>query len=178
MMQRILDLRHNWLGILVLTVFWCFLWGNWSASDVLGGLLVAAVLFLLFPMPPTGQEIAFRPLSFIWLVLVFCVDVFRSACEVGWYSIRPGPTVKNSVVAIRLASRSDLFLTITGMLATLVPGSIVVEAQRSTGTLFLHVIGAEDEAGVELARRRVLEQEARLLKALARKDILEGAGLR
>ena len=83
-----------------------------------------------------------------------------------------------SVIAVQLASRSDLFLTGTGVLSTLIPGSVVVEAQRATGTLFLHVIGPGTEDEVEKARQSVLAQEKRLLLALARREVLEEAGLR
>jgi multicomponent Na+:H+ antiporter subunit E len=48
----------------------------------------------------------------------------------------------------------------------LIPGSLVVEARRSTHTLFLHVLDVGDLAGVERFRRSVLDQEARLVRAL------------
>ena len=178
MRRRILDLPKNWMGLLVAITFWCMLWGGVDLKNVLGGVLAATLVFVLFPMPPTGHEITLRPLRFVYLVGVFLFDMVKSAIEVSWYSIRPAPQPLNSVIAVRLASRSDLFLTGTGMLSTLIPGSVVVEAQRATGTLFLHVIAAEDEQQAEQARQRVLEQEKRLLWALARPEVLEEAGLR
>lgn len=178
MRRRLRDLPKNWLGLTVSTIFWCMLWGGVDLKNVLGGLLAAAVVFLLFPMPPTGHEITLRPLRFVQLVAVFLFDMVKSAIEVAWYSIRPAAQPRNSVIAVKLASRSDLFLTATGMLSTLIPGSVVVEAQRATGTLFLHVIAAENEEEAQRARERVLEQEERLLRALARREILEEAGLR
>lgn len=178
MKRRLLDLPRNWVGLLVSVIFWCMLWGGIDAKNVLGGILAATIVFVMFPMPPTGHEITIRPLRFVYFVSVFLFDMVKSAIEVGWYSIRPAPQPLNSVIAVKLRSRSDLFLTGTGMLSTLIPGSVVVEAQRATGTLFLHVIAAEDEEQAEQARQRVLEQEERLLWAMARREILEEAGLR
>ena len=105
-------------------------------------------------------------------------DLCESALQVGWYAIRPGPQVPSSVIAVRMASRSDLFLTVTGVLCTLIPGSVVVEAQRATGMLFLHTIGTGTPEEAEKARRTVREQEERLLWAFGRREVLEEAGLR
>jgi len=59
-----------------------------------------------------------------------------------------------------------------------VPGSIVVEAHRLTGTLYLHVLDVATAGGVEAARRSVLDQEERVLRAFASDAELEAAGLR
>ena len=47
------------------------------------------------------------------------------------------------------------------------PGSIVVEARRSTHTLFLHVLDVRDDAGVAKMRRQVDALEGRVERALA-----------
>lgn len=177
MIRRLRDLRHNVVGILGAVVVWCLLWGGFSASDILGGLAAVVLVYLIFPMPSPGREITVRPLAFLSLLGIFLFDLVKSSIEVGWYAVRPGPQPASSVIAVPMASRSDLFLTGTAILSTLIPGSVVVEAQRSTGTLFLHIIGAGTEAEVERARQRAVDQEARLLRALARREVLEGAGM-
>lgn len=177
MRARLAQVPGHWLEILGATVFWCLLWGGFTPSDVLGGLLVAVIVVVLFPLPRVGRELALRPIAFVVLLARFAYDVVVSSTQVAWFAVRPAPTPPTSVIAVRLRSRSDLFLTGTAMLCTLIPGSVVVEAQRSTGTLFLHVIGAGDEAEVEDARRRALEQEERLLRALASRPVLEEAKL-
>lgn len=178
MIRRLLDVRRNWAWITVSVVFWCLLWGGVDLKNILGGALAAALVFALFPMPPTGRELTVRPLRLSYFLVRFLYDLSVSSVEVGWYALRPGPQPPGSVIAVTMASRSDLFLTGTAMLSTLIPGSVVVEAQRATGTLFLHVIGAGDEEAVDAARDRVRAQERRLLWALGRHEVLEGAGLR
>ncbi|WP_152352184.1 Na+/H+ antiporter subunit E [Brachybacterium subflavum] len=172
------ELPSRWLGLLVATVFWCLLWGGFSASDVLGGLVVAVLVYVLFPLPSMAREVTLRPFAFVWLVARFLWDMTVSAVQIAWWAVRPGPEPPTAVIAVELVSRSDLFLTFTAALSTLIPGSVVVEAQRATGTLFLHVIGVGDEVGAEQARERARQQELRLLRALARGEVLEGAGLR
>src|SRR5699024_6874548 len=131
-----------------------------------------------FPMPRMGPDLTRRPLRFALFLLRFVYDLCESEVQVGWYAIRPGPQVPGSVISVQMASRSDLFLTINGLLCTLIPGSVVVEAQRASGTLFMHVIGAGTPEEVEEARRRVHAQERRLLWAVGNREVLEEAGLR
>ncbi|WP_193106503.1 Na+/H+ antiporter subunit E [Brachybacterium sp. FME24] len=178
MATRLLDLRRSALWIVVSVALWCLLWGGVDLKNVLGGLMAAVIVFILFPMPPTGHELTLRPVRFLKFALRFLYDLCESAVQVGWFAIRPGPQPPSSVIAVKMASRSDFFLTVTGVLCTLIPGSVVVEAQRATGMLFLHTIGAGTEEEVEKARRIVLEQEKRLLWAIGRREVLEEAGLR
>jgi multicomponent Na+:H+ antiporter subunit E len=178
MSRRLQDLGRSWLWIVLSVALWCLLWGGIDLKNVLGGLAAALLVFLLFPMPPTGRELTLRPWHFLVFALRFLYDLCESAVQVGWYAIRPGPQPPSSVIAVKMASRSDFFLTVTGVLCTLIPGSVVVEAQRATGMLFLHTIGAGTEEEVERARRDVLEQEKRLLWAVGRREVLEEAGLR
>lgn len=176
-LRRLKDLRHSWQWVLLAVALWCLLWGGVDPKNVLGGLAVAVMVFVLFPMPPTGRELTLRPLRFTLFALRFLADCAVSAVQVGYFALRPGPQPPSSVIAVKMASRSDFFLTFTGVLCTLIPGSVVVEAQRATGTLFLHNIGAGTEAEVEAARQDALKQERRLLRAFARREVLEGAGL-
>lgn len=176
MRARLKDLPGHWVEILGATVFWCLLWGQAHVVDVLGGLLAACLVVLAFPLPRASRELTIRILPVLSLLVHVAGDMVVSSAQVAWYALRPGPAPLCSVVAVRLASRSDLFLTATAMLATLIPGSVVVEAQRSTGTLFLHVIGAEGPDDVEHARQRTLALEERLLRAFARRAIRQEAG--
>ncbi|MDN5901389.1 MAG: Na+/H+ antiporter subunit E [Brachybacterium sp.] len=176
--RRLTDLRHSWLWIMLSVVLWCLLWGGIDLKNVLGGLVVALAVFVLFPMPPTGHELTLRPLRFTRFALRFLADCAVSAIQVGYFALRPGPQPPSSVIAVTMASRSDFFLTFTGVLCTLIPGSVVVEAQRATGTLFLHTFNAGTPEAVEKARADVRAQEERLLWAVGRRQVLEEAGLR
>ena len=74
-------------------------------------------------------------------------------------------TPKSAMVRVDLRSDSDLYQTLTSELVSLVPGSIVVEARRSTRTLYLHVLDVEQLSDLEPARRSVLDAEARVIAA-------------
>ena len=176
--RRLKDLRGSLMWILAAVAVWCLLWGGIDLKNVLGGALVAVLVFVMFPMPPTGHELTLRPVRFTLFVVRFLADCAVSAVQVGYFALRPGPQPPSSVIAVKMASRSDFFLTFTGVLCTLIPGSVVVEAQRATGLLFLHTFNAGTPEAVERARQDVRAQEERLLWALGRREVLEEAGLR
>ncbi len=73
----------------------------------------------------------------------------------------------SAVIEVDLASDSDFVMTVVAEIVSLIPGSVIVEARRSTHTLFLHVLDVDDDADAESARRRVLAQERRVLRAFS-----------
>jgi multicomponent Na+:H+ antiporter subunit E len=153
-------------ALLWLTLVWVALWGDVSFANVLGGLLVAVVVCLAFPLPPVRTQLRVRPISLVWLVAYFLADLVRASIEVAWTTLRLRYQPRNAVVEVNLRTNSDFVLAVVAEMVTLVPGSIVVDVRRFTHTLFLHVLDAKDMAGVEKARARVLAQERRVVLAL------------
>jgi multicomponent Na+:H+ antiporter subunit E len=149
-----------------LTVVWVALWGDVSVLTVVGGFLVATIGCLVFPLPPLRLDVRIRILALLWLVLRFAADVVVSSFQVAWVVLRPSRPLRNAVVEVNLRTPSDFVLTVVAEMTCLIPGSLVVEARRSTHTLFLHVLDVGDRAGAERFRASVLAQEARVVRAL------------
>jgi len=149
-----------------LTVVWVALWGDLSVLTVVGGFLVATVGCLVFPLPPLRLDVRIRLLPLLWLVVRFAADVVVSSVQVAWVVLRPSRPLRNAVVEVNLRTPSDFVLTVVAEMTCLIPGSLVVEARRSTHTLFLHVLDVGDRAGAERFRTSVLAQEARVVRAL------------
>ncbi|HET6651073.1 MAG TPA: Na+/H+ antiporter subunit E [Nocardioides sp.] len=149
-----------------LTVVWMALWGDLSLLSAASGLLVAIVACLVFPLPPLRLDVRVRPLAMLWLAMRFVADVVVSSIQVSRVVLRPQRPLRNAVIEVNLRTPSDFVLTIVAEMTCLIPGSLVVEARRSTHTLFLHVLDVGDLAGVERFRQSVLDQEARLVRAL------------
>ena len=47
------------------------------------------------------------------------------------------------MIGVQLRNESDFYLALTAELSTLVPGSVVVEALKNSGTLYIHVLDVE-----------------------------------
>jgi multicomponent Na+:H+ antiporter subunit E len=149
-----------------LTVVWVALWGDLSPFFVVSGLLVGVIVCLVFPLPRLELRLRVRPLRLGWLVLRFLSDVVAASAQVAWTTLQLHRQPRNAVIGVELRTPSDLVLTVVAEMTSLVPGSLVVEARRSTHTLFLHVLDARDQAGVDRMRRDVLALERRVVLAL------------
>jgi multicomponent Na+:H+ antiporter subunit E len=155
----------QWPMVLWLTLVWWVLWGSWTAFSLISGVVVAVLASLVFPLPPLHVHVKVRPVSVLVLVGLFLYDVAVASVQVAWTTLRPPPRLRSAIVKVPLRTESDLVLTATAIMSSLVPGSVVVEAHRPTHTLYLHVLDASDDADVEVARQRVWAQEERILAA-------------
>jgi multicomponent Na+:H+ antiporter subunit E len=148
-----------------LTLVWVALWGGLSVLNVVSGVIVALAVCLVFPLPPLPLKLHVRPLRLGWLVLHFLGDVVLASAEVAWKTLQFHRQPRNAVIEVDLRTHSDFVLAVVAEMVSLVPGSLVVEARRSTHTLFLHVLDAQDAAGVDKMRRQVFALERRVVLA-------------
>jgi multicomponent Na+:H+ antiporter subunit E len=151
-------------AVVWLTLVWVALWGEVSVMLVVSGMLVAVLACLAFPLPPIDLGSRVNPGRLVFLLAHFLVDVVRASIDVSVVVLRRRP-VRNAVVAVDLESSSDFVLTAVAAMLSLVPGSIVVEARRSSHTLYLHVLDVPDVAAAEAFRDEALAVEQRFLAA-------------
>lgn len=155
------------LGALVLV--WTALWGSVSPTVVLIGLLVSAAILLLFPLPTMYFRFGLHPGRAVVLIGRFLWDVVVASVHVGWLAVRPRPP-QSRITQVRLASDSDLLEALTALAVSLVPGSLIVDADSGTRTLTIHVLDADKQTDAEFAAQ-VLAQEDRIRRALGDDDL-------
>lgn len=152
---------------LALILVWVLLWGELNVFNVLGGALVAVSVLLFFPLPPVEQPVRVRPVGLVRLTTKFLFDVVVASIQVATTALRFGYQPINALIAVPLRARSDLFLTFTAELVSLVPGSLLIEVDQERNVIFLHIFDVHDDADVEEARAAALAQERRVVEALA-----------
>ncbi|MBA8795998.1 multicomponent Na+:H+ antiporter subunit E [Friedmanniella endophytica] len=151
--------------VIVCALTWVLLWGSLSVANLIVGALLGVVIGLVFPMPVIDTPGRLRPLGVAAAAGRLLVDLVRSSGAVLVTVLRFGRTPRNAVVRVQLRSRSDLYLAQTAELVTLVPGSLVIEARRSSSTLYLHVMDVRSDADLERTRADVLAAEERVIRA-------------
>ena len=176
--QRPVVLRGLQLTVVAwLTVVWVALWGDLAPGTVVVGVVVAAVVCVLFPLPPLHLHLHVRPLWLAWLALRFLGDLVVASAQVAWLTLQFRRRPRNAVIEVGLRTPSDFVLTVVAEMTSLVPGSLVVEARRSTHTLFLHVLDAKDLVGVDRMRAQFHALERRVVLAFgAETDHLDQPG--
>jgi multicomponent Na+:H+ antiporter subunit E len=169
--------RARWRNRIVtgaaLVTVWVLLWGTLSWGNVVGGLIVAALVVGFFPLPPVTFAGRIRPVGLLRFALHFVADLVVASVHIAWLAFHIRHTPRSAVVAVRLRVGSDLNLTLVSAAISLVPGSLIIEADRTTGTLYVHVLGVRDVQGAADVRRRVLELERRLIRAIGSTAELE-----
>jgi len=166
----------RWPIAIWLAVMWTLLWGEPTLANLIAGFGLAFLVLWLLPMPRVGFEGRVWIPGMVTLLALFVRDVLVAAAHLAWYAISPKRTPHGAIIRVQLRSHSDVLLTITAQFTSLVPGSVVVEAHRLTGLVYVHVFDAEISGGIEAARATVLEQERRIMYALASDAELAAAG--
>lgn len=153
------------VAVVITTVVWVLLWERVTGLVVLSGLLLSVAVGLVFPLPRIDLHGRFRPLALLRLAGRLLVDLGRSSVSVLILAFRFHHVPRGAIIRVHLRSRSDLYLTQTAELVSLVPGTIVLEARRSTSTVYVHVLEAVSPAELDQTRRDVLDAEARVVRA-------------
>ncbi|MFC5676166.1 Na+/H+ antiporter subunit E [Aeromicrobium endophyticum] len=152
--------------VVALTIVWVLLWGNVGPITVLGGALAALLVMIVFPFPSVSWDGRFRPVAAARLVATFFADLVVASVQVAWIAVRPTAPPRSAVIRVQLATRSELLLTITAELISLVPGSLLIELDSRRGIIWLHLLDGSTAAKVERGRAKALAQEARVIAAL------------
>lgn len=176
--RRTTRLVAFWPSMAAGAVLWVLLWGDLSWANVLSGMALGALVRLAFPLPPLGTATTVRPGPLLRLLGQFVGDLVLASFQVAWTAVVPGrKTPRGGLVSVALRSDSDLFIATTAGLSSLVPGTLVIDLDRPSRTLRLHVLDLAGSGGPDAVRESTLALEARLLRAFAPAAELSRVGL-
>lgn len=173
MSRRRISLRQELPLLVWLVIVWGALWQDFSPGNLLFGALLAVLVARMFYLPPVEVSGRFNVLHAVPFALRFLGRVAAASVEVMYLAAVRGPRVISSVVAVPLRSHQDLMVTATGHVISLIPGSLVVEVDRSTSTLYLHGLNVSSPEEVENLRREVRSIEAGLIRIMGSREELE-----
>ncbi|MDI9897533.1 Na+/H+ antiporter subunit E [Rhodococcus sp. IEGM 1381] len=132
-----------------LTAIWVLLWGNVSAANILGGIAVGLLIMVLLPLPRVPVEGRIHVFSLVKLAVVFLYYAIESSVSVAWLAIRPKAPPVTGVLRCRIAIKSDLVLTLFVDAMNLVPGTMVLEIDRTRRLLYVHVLDMGTQKAVD-----------------------------
>lgn len=150
---------------IVTAVVWVLLWGDLSLANLVSGFVLGLLITWVFPLPPIEQHGRFRLWPHTKMIAMLLFDLVRSSFVVAAQAFHFGHTMHNAVLRVDLRTHSDLYLTLTSELVSLVPGSLVMEARRQESVLYLHVMDVRSQADIDTARRKVLQAEERVVRS-------------
>jgi multicomponent Na+:H+ antiporter subunit E len=156
-----------------LVALWMLLWGQFTVVAFLTGLIAAVIVTRVFRLPPVQLSGRLN----LWYGLVFVVTFFgaliRGSLLVAWQVLDLRRQPSSAVIAVHLRTDDDLIMTHTAVTASLIPGSLIVEADRDRRILYLHGIGIDSDEDVEAQRATILGWEARIVRAVGSRQQLD-----
>ncbi|OZE99445.1 Na+/H+ antiporter subunit E [Rhodococcoides fascians] len=132
-----------------LTAVWVLLWGNVSAANVLGGIVVGLGIMILLPLPKVPVEGRIHLWSLLKLTYWFFYYAAESSVNVAWLAVRPKAPPVTGVLRCRIAIKSDLVLTLFVDAMNLVPGTMVLEIDQTRRLLYVHVLDMGSQKAVD-----------------------------
>lgn len=169
MTKKRISLKQELPLLIWLVLIWGALWRDFSLGNLVFGAIIALLVTRVFYLPPVELSGRFNVFYFVEYVGVFLWHVVVASLQVSYLLIVQGPRVTNAVVAVPLRSHSDLMVTATGHVISLIPGSLVIEVDRSTSTLYLHTIDVKNDEDVRRIRSEVRAAEAWLIRVMGSK---------
>ncbi|WGD36946.1 Na+/H+ antiporter subunit E [Lysinibacter sp. HNR] len=167
--DKLLAKRVGRVGALVaqlgLVAIWILLWGQLDWMTLLTGIIIAIVVGQIFYLPPVDFGGRFSLWHFTLFMSRMLIDIFIASIQVAWLAMNWRYTPKNAIIELDLHTHNDLIMTWTVESISLVPGTIVVEADREKRRLFLHILHVTTPQEVEKIRRHMQDTEARLTLA-------------
>lgn len=170
-------LLASWPTIAASVLLWVMLWGDLSWANVVSGAVLGAIVAWAFPLPPLETVATVRIGPFLHLVGRFVWDLVFASFQVAWSAVWPGPNPRGAFVTVPLRLRSDLLISTTAGLSSLVPGTFVVDFHESENALTLHVLDLARSGGPEAVSESIHQLEERLLWAFAPRSELVRLGL-
>lgn len=161
-------------ALLWLVFLWVALWGDVSAGTVLGGVLAAGAVGLLFSGAAPRPAHVPRPLRLLRFVAHFVVKVVEANAVVAWEVATPRSGLNQAIVAVPVHSDDDVIITGVGNAISLTPGTLTIEVRREPPVLYVHVLHFHS---IERTRRDAMYLEFLLVRALRPHDREAIAGI-
>lgn len=156
-------MRRYSLLVVWLLLVWLLLFGELSVANLLGGLVVVAVLLVVFPIGPVEGPIGrVRPLRWVGFALFFVWELVKATATVAWEIVTPGSRIRQGVIEIEVLGASDALVTLVANVITLTPGTLTLEVRKEPCRLYVHTLHLRD---LESVRRDVLHLEAFAIRA-------------
>lgn len=160
------DAWHRAPFLLWLIVLWMLLWGQFTVLAFVTGLIAAVVVTTAFRLPPVELSGRFNLWYGLVFLGVFVVELVRGSLTVAWQVLDVRRQPGAAIVGVQLRIDDDLIMAHTAITCSLIPGSLVLEADRDHRILYFHVLGVRSDADIENHRRETLAWEERIVRAV------------
>mgnify|MGYP006150941115 FL=1 len=146
-------------------MIWATVSGSFTVPNLIFGFVISLLTLYLLRERFVGRDYTSRFRRVLALVLLFLVELAKSAWRVATLVLSPKMDLKPGVFAYPLTVKSDWEISLLANLITLTPGTLSVDVSEDRQTLYVHALDCSD---VEAARRDIAEGfEKKIMEAFA-----------
>jgi len=143
--------------VTLLVALWLLAWGDFTIANVLSGIAVAAVLLIAFPLREPNHPRHPSAVGIVRLVGYVAVQLVASNIVMAREVLRRTPRTQPGVLAHRLQEPSETIVTLMTTIIALSPGTMTVDVDDASTTLYVHFFRLDDIEGAR-ASLRTLER--------------------
>jgi multicomponent Na+:H+ antiporter subunit E len=145
---------------------WLLLWGEVSVANVVSGLLVAALLLVVFPRTASTTRFVVRPVPTLRFLVFFVGEMIQSVVLLSREVLSRHSRFHTGVIAVPVHGPPALLAAVANLIA-LTPGTMTVRIDEDTPILYVHVLIFRDS---ETMRAKIEELNRHVVLAFAAKD--------
>lgn len=143
---------RRWLPHPLLTASLAVLWLLLVNQLTAGHVVLGALLGWLIPFATASfwpERIRIRhPLTLLHFFGVFLIDIVRGSFLVAWLILRGPKRLRPAFVAVPLALKTDLAISLLANTISLTPGTVSAKLSADKRTLIVHTIDTGDAAAL------------------------------
>jgi multicomponent Na+:H+ antiporter subunit E len=141
------------------------LWDEITLANFLGGLVVAALLLVVFPLPlvPANRRLVVRPWALCRLAGAVLSELLVSNVYMSQEIVTPNRQLVSGVVRCPMRTDSPKILSTVANILALAPGTMAVDATNRPPVLFVHMLAHGDLGDL---RRKVSRFERLVVEAI------------
>ncbi|MEM9033155.1 MAG: Na+/H+ antiporter subunit E [Actinomycetota bacterium] len=138
------QLRRSGWTILWLTLVWQAMWRDLSWGNLIGGVIAAAGVTLLFPLPEPTSGIRLKPFAMARFLGVFTWSVLKANVIVAWEVLTPQNRIREGIIGVPLRCDHPVVVTTINHAVNLAPGTMVIDIDMDPCVVYVHVLHLED----------------------------------
>ncbi len=143
------------LSPLFMLLVWLALWGEITVVNVVSGIVVVAIVTLVFRRLPRHRH-RLHPLGLVKLLAIFVWRLVTSSVTVVLTVLAPTPArLRSGVVGVELTHPSPLVAAIVADAISLTPGTLTLDVRYPGGrrgaappSIYIHVLGLADPEAI------------------------------
>lgn len=132
---------------LIMALIWAAVTGSASVHNLVFGFLLSALALGLIREQVNGVGYVTRTLRFMSLMVLFFVELAKSAWKVAVMVVSPRLNLQPGIFAYPLRVERDFEITLLANLITLTPGTLSVDVSEDRKLLYVHAIDCSDIDG-------------------------------